>query len=1427
MSYPQSRWHKFWRWIAKLPVVFCTAFIVTGVLHDRAGGNPVISEFMASNDGVISDEDGDFSDWIEIFNPGVAEVDLDGFFLSDAPGNPSKWRLPSLVIPGGEFIVVFASGKDRAISGSELHTNFQLNASGDYLALIAEDGATVLSEFGPGIDYPRQRPDISYGIATTIADALIIDPEIANARYLVPMLPAELDQAWKTLEFDDGDWNAGGFGVGFDLAGGGATNVTLVGFWPLDEGTGTISANLADSLFPGSLVNMGDGSGFWTADVPPIPNPPDAALTFDGTAAYLGTTYPGLGGSQARSVSFWIKTSDTSDHGIVAWGDSTSDGKKWHIRVNDLAGDGTVGAIRVENQGGRVVGSQVITNNQWHHVAIAFPDDGSPDVTDTILSIDGTADQPSGSSSQPVETDISGPDAAPLSIGRRTQGANESYFSGQLSQVALFSGALDADQVASLASGTNAPSEVLGYDSLLATDLEAAMHTRNASVFVRTTFNLAPGTDYDQLRLRMQYDDGFIAYLNGVEVARANAPAVPTWNSIATASHSDGAALAFEEFNVSAHLALLQTGPNVLAIHLLNKGRGDGDLLLVPQLIGQVLGANPIGYFESPSPGEPNGPLSGLNFVADTEFSVDRGFFDRSFELAITSATPDAEIYYTTNGSAPAKNNGTLYTAPFRIRTTTVVRAIGLKEGLIPTNIDTQTYIFPKFVIRQPSNPRGYPLQWDRIGGTRVSDYEMDPDVVGPIYTNEEVIASLRSLPTISMVMSIDDLFDPDTGFYTNPQQRGDRWEKPCSLEFFDFPDGASTQLNAGIRCVGRASRNPNRNKHNLRAVFRREYGPKKLNFPLLDDTKVTTFNSLILRGGNGDSWINPGTVSRAQYIRDQWHRDVQAAMGQPHQAQIYAHFYINGMYWGVYHVFERFEDDMLAEHFGGNEEDWDVIKDAGSAGNLEIVDGSLSQWQAVLTLSNRNVASPNVYAALQEYIHVDSYIDYFLMNFYSGNTDWDTSNWRAARRKGRGAPWMLFAWDSERTDRNATQGTNSSNNNVTGKDVSNFPSHVHQRLTTNAEYRMSFADRVHRHFFNNGVLSPRGAAALWDARADEIYEALIAESARWGDLHRSIPATREDPWQGMLDTMHSQFFPQRTGIVLNQLKARNLYPDVDAPTFSQHGGRVSENYSLSMRAGAGTIYYTLDGTDPRRPATPNTVAGVAAGAQTYTGEIVLPTSTTVKARFLQGDEWSALSEALFLVGVSASDQNLVISEIMSQPIGGSALEFVELTNISNHEIVDLTGVSFDEGIDFTFPDTAQLDPGERILVVASTTEFEIAHGSDLPIAGEFNGGTSLNNGGEEILLVDAQLGTPRFLQDKLPAGVHVVDKGDVEPRLSYGCLFSNSCLEGFDRFLACHLFFSRFTGCNRPMPSWTPQLPHTARLGTVLHAGSRCSARR
>ncbi|HUF63856.1 MAG TPA: CotH kinase family protein [Verrucomicrobiales bacterium] len=143
--------------LAALVVACWTAFSPVPLLADV-----IIAEFLASNGGGLTDEDGENSDWIELLNTGPEAVDLEGFTLTDTAEEPGRWIFPARLLAGGERLLVFASGKDRTPEEGELHTNFRLGAEGEYLALFAHDPSTALSAFIPS--FPPQQTDVSYGV---------------------------------------------------------------------------------------------------------------------------------------------------------------------------------------------------------------------------------------------------------------------------------------------------------------------------------------------------------------------------------------------------------------------------------------------------------------------------------------------------------------------------------------------------------------------------------------------------------------------------------------------------------------------------------------------------------------------------------------------------------------------------------------------------------------------------------------------------------------------------------------------------------------------------------------------------------------------------------------------------------------------------------------------------------------------------------------------------------------------------------------------------------------------------------------------------------------------------------------------------------------------------------------------------------------
>jgi len=143
----------------------------------------VISEFMAINNTTLADEDGTYSDWVELYNSSTNTVNLGGWYLANKATNLTHWMFPSTNLGPSRFLVVFASNKNRRVAGAPLHTNFKLSGSGEYLALVLPDGVTRASEFAPA--FPQQYADISYGNVMTGAVSTLVAPN-ASVRARVP-----------------------------------------------------------------------------------------------------------------------------------------------------------------------------------------------------------------------------------------------------------------------------------------------------------------------------------------------------------------------------------------------------------------------------------------------------------------------------------------------------------------------------------------------------------------------------------------------------------------------------------------------------------------------------------------------------------------------------------------------------------------------------------------------------------------------------------------------------------------------------------------------------------------------------------------------------------------------------------------------------------------------------------------------------------------------------------------------------------------------------------------------------------------------------------------------------------------------------------------------------------------------------------------
>jgi PA14 domain-containing protein/CotH protein/Big-like domain-containing protein/chitobiase/beta-hexosaminidase-like protein/lamin tail-like protein/Ig-like domain-containing protein len=1195
-----------------------------------------ISEFAASNTTGLRDENGDYSDWIEIFNSGTNTVNMDGWFLTDSPGNLTRWRFPATNLPPSGFLVVFASGKNRAVPGAPLHANFSLGAGGEYLALVKPDGFSIASEFTP--EFPRQFSNISYGTGQELMVTRLVS-NATPARVLVPT-NGFLGTAWTATNFNDATWRAGQNGVGYE------TYVSGFAVRNIRANIGVCDLATAESV----AATPAQQAAVFTANRPVI------NFVNTGAGANFGSdaTFPGftIGVEENNFVTEATGIITIPSIGVWTFGVNSDDGFAVTIGTNSFSYPAPRGP-------GDTLATFNLTPGDYPVRLIFYECGGGSEVE--FYAVAGTF----------------------------------SAFTPSARLVGDTAGGGLAVKSLPMAGGATS------LRPLIATDVQTQMVGRASSAYIRLPFNVADPAVFSSLTLRMKYDDGFVAYLNGTEVARRNVPALLQWNSVAPVSRANTSVVIFEDIDVTSRLNLLQSGTNVLAIHGLNDSINSPDFLVLAELVeNKVLGLAQH-YFSTPTPGSFNSP-GFYAFVENLKFTPGRDWFDNTnVSVTITSATPEITIRYTLDGSIPTTTNGLLYTDAISVTNTLAIRAIGFREGFEPTELETHSYIFLDQVQSQSTN--------SNYAGGSSGNYTLSTNITqSPLY-RDTFKSDLLGVPTLSITMRWEDLFGV-SGIYSNPGGEGVAWERPCSLEYMR-PDGEDGfHVNCGIRIQGGASRSlvP---KHGFRVLFKNIYGPGKLDYDLYPDSPVKEFDTLTLHATFNDHWLWGGAAATMQ--RDQWCRDTQNAMGGYGPHGTYVHLYVNGIYWGLYNIGEKGDASYAAHYLGGEKEEYDAFN------SDELIDGTVNAWNTMFAIANAGVSNDIAYTNISGYLNIPNFIDYMLMNFYAATTDWPWHNWNAARRRMPGAGFHFFSWDAE-----WTFGIGADVNTDRTSESAGSPGRLYSTLRAHPEFRREFGDHAQKHCFNNGALAPGPAEARWLERAVEIERSVVPESARWGN------GNTLQTWQAAEASVRS-WFPQRTAILVNQLRAAGLYPGINAPIFSQFGGLVPPGYNLSISNAnaAGVIYFTLDGSDPRRWG-----GAVSPTAQIYSAPIVLANAAFIRARIFDSGNWSAVVEANFYVVQDV--QALAVTEIMYHPpIFGATdddeVEFLELKNTGTNTL-DLSGLQFTDGMTFAFTNGAQLAPGQFFVLARNPLAFAAKY-PGVTVNGIYSG--RLDNGGERLSL--------------------------------------------------------------------------------------------
>lgn len=531
--------------------------------------------------------------------------------------------------------------------------------------------------------------------------------------------------------------------------------------------------------------------------------------------------------------------------------------------------------------------------------------------------------------------------------------------------------------------------------------------------------------------------------------------------------------------------------------------------------------------FADPTPNKINLSTRYQGWLQDLTFSQTRGFFTNAFALTIINPNADSTLLISTNGTDP----GVVYTAPIPINRTRTVRARVTRPDYFSPRTVTHTYVSIESVMTSTEMNKN---------AIKASD---------PLYATK-IRQGLRELPTLSVAL---------------PVVVDDYYEREGSVEILwtNGDSRISVQANCGIEQFGGSY--TEFTKKSWRLNFRKIFGTGKLSAPLLNGfdhgfSVRESYNKFELRSGSQDM------SQRGFYMAGRFVDDSMMDMGNLNPHGRYVNLYLNGTYWGQYDLREALDDAFLANYLGGKQEDYLVVRGNDNSGN-NFVTGTPDPMPRYSWYNARAIGTN--YHAVKPYLDVQNLIDFMLLWNY-GNCE---SEFRCAGSVNAGSGFKFWMADSDGFLQTSAMGLNRLGPTTGG----NGPGSFFQKLRsdTNPDFKMLFADRTYKHFFNDGALTPAKNQARLDVRMTEVQNSLVAECARWAFRTPSN-------WLAAASTIGTGLFPGRGDQLIGYLRTAGLYPTNNPPTLSQQGGMVTNGTSIALSSTVGLVYYTLDGSDPR-----------------------------------------------------------------------------------------------------------------------------------------------------------------------------------------------------------------------------------------------------
>ncbi|MEI7900437.1 MAG: lamin tail domain-containing protein [bacterium] len=1081
-------------------------------------GAILISELMAVNRSTLRDEDGEFSDWIELCNTTGHAVSLKGWHLTDQADVPTLWTFPDVSIPARGQLVVFASQKNRTDPLSPLHTNFALDAAGEYLALF-RDSLTLEYAFDPA--YPPQSADVSYGIEAVGARTATPVQAGSAGRYLVPTNAAQLASNWNAKTFNDAGWKTAGNGIGYD------NEATYRPYFQTDlnaemynkQGSAFVrypfvldsSASVAQILL---RLKFEDGVAVWlNGTLVASNNVSAAALAWNSTGVanrddplaldFLdfnlnAFTYLLADGTNVLAMQVINTSLGSSDLLLLSelqllWAASTATvsyvsgylAPATPGSVNGTVTPGVMPAPALSHPGGVFTGTLSVTVTCANaQAAIRYTLDGSEPTTNSPLY------------------------SVPLAFTTETE---------------LITRAFAPGLIPSPVTGATYRRTFLGINEILADNVAATpeindftdfgdwieLYNGGASAVDLSGYYLS---DNLQSPFRWRIPDGATIPARGHLLFWADGydskPGLsltrtfwPNYGFVTRSYHTNfKLAATGEEVGLFSPHGTRVDGV-VYGPDMTNRWYGEkaedwqqGDLSLGRYPDG---GAT-WGYFGEPTAGTTNRlPQLAQNLYRAPMVTVSPAeplFVTGPVTVTLSAGPGVTAIRYTLDSSQP-NSSSLLYTNALTVTSNTVVRARAFANGLHPSMVTTRT-----FLVNQRK-----------------------PD-----------------LPVVSFVIDPLLLYDNVYGIFKNNLKER---EVPGSIQFCTTPTNTAFQIDAGFRMFSLntflKAQKP------LTVYLAGKYGTAEIGYQLFPEKPIGRFDRFVLRNGCDDwayAYFRDGLA--AKIFEGQIHNALQ---GYRPTAS-----YLNGKYYGLFNIREKLDEMYFVKNYGVPLADIDYFEmDGGGTGATPLItSGSAASWLALMDfLSTHSLADPANYAYVRTQVDVEDLMDFVIAESFVANFNawfWNRKWWRDRGPEGR---WRWCFFDLDYAFRGDV------NQNVLADMAANME--IFRELLDNQEFRTYFAQRFAAHV--NSTFNPDRVIPIIDREAARIRNEMTYHVALYG-TQDGIPSVAA--WETQVEEIRS-FARARPAVVLQQLatmfgSGATAQVSVQVPS---GGGRSLANY--------------------------------------------------------------------------------------------------------------------------------------------------------------------------------------------------------------------------------------------------------------------------